>query len=756
MGGYRVLRRLGEGGMGVVYLAEGPSRVQVAVKVIHRHLAREPDFRRRFRREVAAARRVAPFSTAPVIDADVDGDTAYLVTEYVPGPTLFETVSRRGPLAGSALEGLAMSMAVALRAIHAADVIHRDLKPSNVLLSPVGPKVIDFGLATLPDTSTHSMTVMGTPAYMSPEHVRGLTISASSDMFSWAGVVVFAACGQPPFGAGAGHEVLYRVVHDAPRLPPLDGVLGELVTRALDKDPAARPTAAEVIETLAAGTAHRQARATGAGMEVPPAPSPARRRSWWPAPARSLRRFAPSRLRRRLARSRASSRRRAAGTRRLLWAGAGAAVLALGTAGAIAGSRLNLSLVPPPLAPRVSATTEPPARSTAERPAAGNEPTTGTAGSGPTTAPPGDTPAARPVTRPAGDNPLDAGGVRFYVQPDTDAARQARTWSAQGRTADGSLMRALSRIPQAMWLTGGSPADVTRVTRTAVAGAAQAGTVPVFVTNHIPGRDCWNGGAASPRDYQAWIDAVAEGIGGRPAVVMLEPSSLARMPGSPQCPQGGEEAGRQRYSDLSYAVRSLGALRHTAVYLDGGLDGWPAFGDTADRLLNAGLRRADGFYVNMVGYRTTERSLAYGVRMSKCLYLKTASRTATCAPAQIADVPDGLAGLPHFVVDTSRNGRGEWAAPRGRYPVPDEWCNPPGRGAGARPTTGTGHRLADALLWLNSPGFSNGRCTRGTSGPADPVYGLVTPAAGQWWPDRALDQAKNAVPPLIQRAPGGR
>ena len=132
-------------------------------------------------------------------------------------------------MVGSELEGLAMSMAVALGAIHAAGVVHRDLKPSNVLLSPAGPKVIDFGLAFAADSTTLSITRMGTPAYMSPEQVRGLPLATASDVFAWGGVVVFAACGQPPFGYGAGHEVLYRVVHDDPVLPKLEGVLGELV-----------------------------------------------------------------------------------------------------------------------------------------------------------------------------------------------------------------------------------------------------------------------------------------------------------------------------------------------------------------------------------------------------------------------------------------------------------------------------------------------------------------------------------------------
>ncbi|MET7337396.1 glycoside hydrolase family 6 protein [Nonomuraea sp. NPDC005650] len=754
IGGHRVLRRLGSGGMGIVYLAKSRSRQLVAIKVIHRHLAGDPEFRRRFRREVATMQRVAPFSTASVLTADVDGETAYVVTEYVPGPTLFRAVVEQGPMSGSELEGLAMSTAVALWAIHAAGVVHRDLKPSNVLLSPVGPKVIDFGLAFVADSTTLSVTRMGTPAYMSPEQVRGQA-SPASDVFAWGGVMAFAASGRAPFGSGAGHDVLYRVVHDEPVLPELGGVLGQLVTRALSKNPAARPTAAELVDALAGGATirlppdfaptgptaappigppargrfpyeHRAPRLTAAAsgdgqvhaipeqghaalpLQGRPAPNqggtaPDRSRADRGRAAPLQGRAAPARRGRR----RVASRR---------WAWGAAAVAALAAATAAAYLLPGLPAVDRAVSPAVD---------------------------------PAVTQEAGTLWRDLpGQNPLRADGVRFYVQPDTDAARQARTWSVQGRTADAALMRALSQVPQAIWLAGGSPADVSRTVRESVAQAERRRTVPVFVTNNIPGRDCWNGGAPDTASYRAWIDAVAEGIGNRPAVVALEPSGLARIPGSPECPQGGEAASVQRYGDLSYAVETLTGLARSAVYLDGGLAGWPGFTQIADRLVNAGAVRADGFYVNVVGYRPTQRSLAYGAKLSKCVYLRAASPAASCADAALAAVPDDTPGLPHFVVDTSRNGTGEWQPPAGRFPAPDEWCNPPGRGAGARPSADTGKPLADAFLWLNSPGFSNGQCTRGTSGPADPVYGIVTPASGQWWPDQALDRARNAVPPL--------
>ncbi|HUR03581.1 MAG TPA: glycoside hydrolase family 6 protein [Nonomuraea sp.] len=737
VGGHRIIRRLGEGGMGIVYLAEGRARRLVAVKVIHRHLAGDPEFRRRFRREVATARRVARFSTAPVLEADVDGETAYVVTEYVPGPTLYRAVMERGPMSGSELEGLAMSTAVALGAIHASGVVHRDLKPSNVLLSPVGPKVIDFGLAFSADSTTLSVTGMGTPAYMSPEQARG-SATPASDVFAWGGVMVFAACGRPPFGTGAGHGVLYRVIHDDPVLPRLDGVLGELVRRALNKDPRERPTAAELVHVLAGGTTMRLSPAF-----VPPwaGDTPPESRGTDPLGAlagdvppvaretdlpRALFEASGSKLPRTDSTGQPTApepggvgepgkgrRRRRATSRRWVWAGAALALVTAGTVFTIQATADRGLSMRTPVTPAV----------------------------------------AEDARKLPGENPLRADGVRFYAQPDTEAARQARTWSAQGRTADAALMRTMSQVPQAIWLAGGSPEDVSRTVREFVTQADRQRTVPVFVTNNIPGRDCWNGGAPNPETYRAWIDAVAEGIGNRPAVVALEPSGLARIPGGPECPRGGEAATVQRYGDLSYAVETLTGLAGTAVYLDGGLAGWPAFTQIADRLVNAGAARADGFYVNVVGYRPTDRSLAYAAKLSRCVHLRTVSRTASCADAALAAVPDDAPGLPHFIVDTSRNGTGEWQPPAGRFPVPDEWCNPPGRGAGARPTAATGRPLADALLWLNSPGFSNGQCTRGTSGPADPAYGIVTPAAGQWWPDQALERARNAAPPLTPPTP---
>ncbi|WP_329424462.1 serine/threonine protein kinase [Streptosporangium sp. NBC_01495] len=254
IGGYVLRRELGRGGMGVVHLAATPTGGLAAVKVIHPQLARDPAFRRRFDREVAAARRVARFCTAPVLDAGVEDGVAYLVTEYVRGPDLAQAVREQGPLTGANLEALAVGIATALHAIHGAGVIHRDLKPSNVLLSPLGPRVIDFGIAQLVDTQTlASQAILGTPAFMAPEQVRGEPLTPAADVYAWGGVIAFAGTGRLPFGGGSPSEVLYRIVNDGPNLDGLDESVRAVVEGAMAKDPARRPSAQRLLDELVGG-----------------------------------------------------------------------------------------------------------------------------------------------------------------------------------------------------------------------------------------------------------------------------------------------------------------------------------------------------------------------------------------------------------------------------------------------------------------------------------------------------------------------
>nr|WP_260408057.1 serine/threonine-protein kinase [Planomonospora venezuelensis] len=252
LGPYRVAGRLGRGGMGTVYLGEGPSG-PVAIKVINRHLAADPEFVARFRSEVAAARKVSRFCTAPVLDARLEGEPLWVVTEYVAGPDLARLLREQGPLTGSNLEALAVGVAAALTAIHGAGVVHRDLKPANVLLSPLGPRVIDFGIARALDAGrgqTVTGKILGTPEYMAPELVSDGRSGPPADVFAWGCVVAAAATGASPFASRTVPEALYRVVHDTPKLDVLDGDLRALAEAALAKDPGARPTAQELLSGL--------------------------------------------------------------------------------------------------------------------------------------------------------------------------------------------------------------------------------------------------------------------------------------------------------------------------------------------------------------------------------------------------------------------------------------------------------------------------------------------------------------------------
>lgn len=260
LGPYRILGRLGTGGMGTVFLAQDGEGRQVAIKMIRPELADDDSFRARFRSEVTAARRVRRFSTAAVLDAQLEGDPLYVVTEYVDGPTLDEVVAEHGPLSGGALEGLAVNIATALGSIHQAGIVHRDLKPSNVLLASTGPRVIDFGIARALDaTQGHTATggLVGTPAYIAPELIKGGAITPAVDVFAWGCVITYAATGRSPFTGATVHETLNKVTSHEPILDGLDPALALMVGHALAKDPAQRPTTAELLNALVGHAATR-------------------------------------------------------------------------------------------------------------------------------------------------------------------------------------------------------------------------------------------------------------------------------------------------------------------------------------------------------------------------------------------------------------------------------------------------------------------------------------------------------------------
>lgn len=252
VGGYRLMARLGSGGMGRVYLSHTPGGRAVAVKVIRPELAESAEFRKRFRAEVAAASRVHGLYTAPVVDSDTEGSMPWCATAYVPGPSLADAVRDHGPLPVDTVLRLIAGVAEALQAVHREGIVHRDLKPSNVLLASDGPRVIDFGVARAADTTsmTQSGTALGTVAYMAPEQVLGGEAAASADVFALGQTAVFAATGGAAFGDGEPHAVLYRVVHEEPDLSHVPGEIRELLARCLRKPAAERPSVEAVIRSV--------------------------------------------------------------------------------------------------------------------------------------------------------------------------------------------------------------------------------------------------------------------------------------------------------------------------------------------------------------------------------------------------------------------------------------------------------------------------------------------------------------------------
>ncbi|MFF3439970.1 protein kinase [Streptosporangium sp. NPDC002721] len=247
---YGIEGRLGVGGQGVVYLGRAPDGRPVAVKVLSGGLPTR-EVRARFVRELAAARRVPQAHTAAILDADVEGERPYIVSEYVAGPSLQEAVEKNGVFAGNALERLATYTITALAAIHGARVVHRDFKPSNVLIGPDGPRVVDFGIARALDSGEQTTnSLIGTPPYMAPEQFGGQPAGPHTDVFAWAATMVFAATGNPPFGRMSFAAVANRILNESPDLADLASPLRDVLARCLAKDPADRPTSIQVLQAL--------------------------------------------------------------------------------------------------------------------------------------------------------------------------------------------------------------------------------------------------------------------------------------------------------------------------------------------------------------------------------------------------------------------------------------------------------------------------------------------------------------------------
>jgi endoglucanase len=388
----------------------------------------------------------------------------------------------------------------------------------------------------------------------------------------------------------------------------------------------------------------------------------------------------------------------------------------------------------------------------------------------------------------------------FYVpKPNHGAIEQIADLTSSGDKKDAALISEMIDTPQAVWFTQGTPKSVEQDVRNTVKLAVANKTVPVLVAYNIPFRDCAQfsaGGATSVAEYKAWVDGFAAGIGNAEAVVILEPDGLGIIPWyNPFADRDGwvtnpnyewcqpaeanpATAAAERFEMMNYAVDKLKEKPGTSVYLDGTHSGWLGAGDAADRLIQAGVGDADGFFLNVSNYRLDAHLEKYGTWVSKCIAF--ASNPASwgnghsewCASQYFPADPNdfstwGLTDqwytdnvesqtwwysesvLKHFVTDTSRNGQGPWT-PTTSYPDAQDWCNPPGRGLGLLPSADTGIPLLDAHLWIKIPGESDGECTRGLgpTGTVDPEWGIIDPGAGQWFPEMALQLAQNANPPL--------
>ncbi|WP_217550634.1 serine/threonine-protein kinase [Streptomyces sp. GbtcB6] len=300
VGSFRLHRRLGAGGMGVVYLGSDKKGQRVALKVIRPDLAEDQEFRSRFAREVSAARRIRGGCTARLVAADLEAERPWFATQYVPGPSLHDKVADDGPLGAADAAAVGAALSEGLVAVHEAGVVHRDLKPSNILLSPKGPRIIDFGIAwaTGASTLTHVGTAVGSPGFLAPEQVRGAAVTPATDVFSLGATLAYASTGDSPFGHGSSEVMLYRVVHEEPHLHGVPDALAPLVRACLAKDPEERPSTLQLslrLKEIAAREAH------GLTDVRPPAPRAAeadrptgRLTETYPEPQRTQRRPQPS------------------------------------------------------------------------------------------------------------------------------------------------------------------------------------------------------------------------------------------------------------------------------------------------------------------------------------------------------------------------------------------------------------------------------------------------------------------------------
>jgi endoglucanase len=725
--------------------------------------------------------------------------------EFLMGESLGTLLVRERRLPFERAVDLCLQACRGMEAAHGSGIVHRDLKPENLFVCRREDgtdivKVLDFGIAKLEQiesniAATRTGAILGTPEYMSPEQARGdKTIDHRTDIYGLAAILFEMLSGEKPH-PGDSHNAILHHISTQPAVslrsvqPDLPAPLIDAVESALASDAGRRHASVETFARALAPFATRRpwpapapalAPVPVGDAVAPPADdggltliTPDGARAGAPA-STSIATFPgqPAPIR-----ARARARMAVAGGAGLIGAGAIALVVA------VAAGRFARSPVPAP--------------------------------------------------RPASNQAL-ARDTRFFAPaPIPGAVQQIAALNRQKAFLDAAPLTDMEATPQAVWFTGGTPDDVGAAVQRIMARAAAEHRVPVLMAYNIPFRDCAQYSAGRATDaaaYGAWIDGLAKGIGNGRAVVILEPDSLGIIPnsttleGTPDwCKptvadaQGGTVPApgatpADRFAALNHAVDSLATRAPSAlVYLDGTHAGWLGVGEIASRLVSAGVRRARGFFVNVGNFQPTPQSITYATWISKCIhyagnradggrrlghYRDCASQYGPDGPKPSSawaeterwyadnvdhapNPPAGPQALTHFVIDTSRNGRGpldaaRYAAAPFNQPADvikgltaGSWCNPPGAGLGLRPTADTGVPLADAYLWVKIPGASDGSCDIaggsrawdyarynpwGIGGEAqnhfDPLWGAVDPAAGEWFAESALQLAQNAFPPL--------
>ena len=384
--------------------------------------------------------------------------------------------------------------------------------------------------------------------------------------------------------------------------------------------------------------------------------------------------------------------------------------------------------------------------------------------------------------RASATTPALPANTRFFAaEPNPGAAQQAKALRRAGKKAAAARVTAMAGVPTAVWFTEGTPSEVGTYATEIVNAANLDGSVPVLVAYDVPGRDCGSysaGGAATGAAYKSWIDAIVDALGQTTAVVIVEPDGLSLLPSD--C---GQPDTYDRESLISYAAHAFLADANALVYIDAGNSNWNTVGLAAARLVDVGVADVAGFALNVSNFQYTDNSTMYGTWVARCIAYGTsvspgdfdscpdqygsedgvelssfghwsdsAAKAKLNTSAENARYDTLLGSTPattHFVVDTSRNALGPWrgtSAHPASHSNTEAWCNPPGRGAGQRPTANTGKALVDAYLWVKLPGESDGECYRWTNGPNDPVYGTQDSSAGVWFRTTALQMANNAIP----------